>query len=97
MQAFRLIGQEALAIRASKKLKNDELMITSFAPTLLRMELDRVPEWRGDNVLARQVIEDFARYPYLPRLKSPAVLISAIQSGLVLMTWERDSFAYTES
>ncbi|MGW8158423.1 MAG: Swt1 family HEPN domain-containing protein [Desulfoprunum sp.] len=96
-QAFRLTGQDALAVRASKKLKNDELMITSFAPTLLRMELDRIPLWRGNNVPVRQVVEDFARYPYLPRLKSPGVLISAIQSGLVLMTWEKDSFAYAES
>ena len=56
-----------------------------------------MPLWRGDNVAVKQVVEDFARYPYLPRLKSPAVLISAIQSGLVLLTWEKDSFAYAES
>ncbi|MBU1342385.1 MAG: DUF499 domain-containing protein [Proteobacteria bacterium] len=97
-QAFRLTGQDALAVRAGKKLKNDELMIISFAPTLLRMELDRVPLWRGENhVAVRQVVEDFARYPYLPRLKNPAVLISAIQSGLSLITWTKDSFAYAES
>ena len=97
-QAFRLTGQDALAVRASKKMKNDELLITSFAPSLLRMELDRVPLWRGENhVAVKQVVEDFARYPYLPRLKSPAVLISAIQSGLPLMTWVKDSFAYAES
>jgi len=97
-QAFRLTSQDALAVRASKKLKNDELMIMGFAPTLLRMELDRVPLWRGENhVAVRQVVEDFARYPYLPRLKNPAVLISAIQSGLSLITWKKDSFAYAES
>ncbi len=96
-QAFRLTGQDALAVRVSKKLKNDELMITNFAPTLLRMELDRVPLWRGEHVAVKQVVEDFARYPYLPRLKSPAVLIAAIQSGLVLTSWEKDSFAYAES
>ncbi|MBU0466040.1 MAG: DUF499 domain-containing protein [Proteobacteria bacterium] len=97
-QAFRLTGQDALAVRAGKKLKNDELMIISFAPTLLRMELDRVPLWRGENhVSVRQVVEDFARYPYLPRLINPAVLISAIQSGLSLITWTKDSFAYAES
>ena len=96
-QAFRLSGQDALAVRASKKLKNDELMITSFAPTLLRMELDRIPLWRGDNVSVRQVVEDFARYPYLPRLKNPAVLINTINNGTALMTWVKDSFAYAES
>lgn len=32
-----------------------------------------------------------------PWLKNPAVLISAIQSGLSLTTWFKDSFAYAES
>jgi predicted AAA+ superfamily ATPase len=96
-QAFRLTGQDALAIRAGKKLKNDELMIMSFAPTLLRMELDKIPLWRGNHVAVKQVVEDFFRYPYLPRLKNPDVLISAIQSGLSLITWTKDSFAYAES
>lgn len=96
-QAFRLTGQDALAIRAGKKLKNDELMIMSFAPTLLRMELDKIPLWRGNHVAVKQVVEDFFRYPYLPRLKNPDVLISAIQSGLSLITWTKDSFVYAES
>ena len=61
------------------------------------MELDRISLWRGDDVPVRQVVEDFARYPYLPRLKNSAVLISAIQSGLPLFTWFKDSFAYAES
>ena len=97
MQAFRLTGQDALAIRAGKKLKNDELMIISFAPTLLRMELDKIPLWRGNHVAVKQVVDDFFRYPYLPRLKNPDVLISAIQSGLSLIIWTKDSFAYAES
>ena len=29
-QAFRLTGQDALAVSANKKLKNDELMITAM-------------------------------------------------------------------
>jgi hypothetical protein len=37
-----------LAVRASKKLRSDELLVTGFGATRLRMELDRVPLWRGD-------------------------------------------------
>jgi predicted AAA+ superfamily ATPase len=96
-QAFRLSGQDALAVRASKKLKNDELLITSFAASRLRMELDRVPLWRGDNVSIKQVVADFARYLYLPRLQEPSVLVDAIRSGLGLLTWEHDSFAFADS
>ncbi len=96
-QALRLSGQDALAVRASKKLKSDELLITGFAPTRLRMELDRVPLWRTDSVAIKQLVEDFARYLYLPRLKEPAVLLGAVREGLGLLTWEQDSFAYADS
>jgi len=96
-QAIRLSGQDALAVRASKKLRNDELLITSFAATRLRMELDRVPLWRGDHVAIKQLVDDFARYLYLPRLQEPAVLIRAIGEGLGLLTWSRETFAYAES
>lgn len=96
-QVIRLSGQDALAVRASKKLKNDELLITSFAASRLRMELDRVPLWRGGHVAIRQIVEDFARYLYLPRLQCPEVLIEAIRNGLGLLTWEQDTFAYAES
>jgi predicted AAA+ superfamily ATPase len=96
-QASRLLGQDALAVRASKKLKNDELLITGFAATRLRMELDRVPLWRGDHVAIKQLAEDFARYIYLPRLKDASVLVGAIRDGLNLVTWVRDAFAFADS
>jgi predicted AAA+ superfamily ATPase len=96
-QAIRLSGQDALAVRASKKLRSDELLLTGFAATRLRMELDRVPLWRGDHVPIKQLIEDFARYLYLPRLKDSAVLLQSISDGLSLLTWEKDSFAFAES
>ena len=96
-QAIRLTGQEPLAVRASKKLRNDELLIASYAPSCLRMELDRVPLWRGDHVTVKQLAEDFARYLYLPRLKNPEVLLNAVMDGLVLTSWQQDSFAFADS
>ncbi len=84
-------------MRASKKLKNDELLITSFAATRLRMELDRVPLWRGDHVAIKQLVEDFACYLYLPRLKDSSVLLGAIRDGLMLLTWMRDAFGFADS
>lgn len=96
-EAIRLSGQGALAARASKRLRNDELLITRYAPTLLRMELDRVPLWRGEHVEIRQLVEDFAKYLYLPRLSGPAVLLDAISDGVALLSWSTDSFAYADS
>lgn len=96
-QALKLSGADALAERASKKLKPD-FLVSSLAPTILRMELDRVPLWRGGNHVAiRQLVEDFGRYLYLPRLRDGAVLLNAVRSGLSLLTWEKDSFAYADS
>ncbi len=96
-QAIRLTGQDALALRAGKKLRNEELLFTALAGTRLRMELDRVPLWRGDSVSVRQLAEDFARYCYLPRLSAPSVLIHSIRDGAALLTWETDSFAFADS
>jgi hypothetical protein len=84
-------------VRASRKLKAGELLLTSFAGTRLRMELDKIPLWRGDHVSVRQLVEDFARYLYLPRLQSPAVLSKAVQDGCGLLLWSQESFAYADS
>ena len=96
-QAFRLQGQEALALRASRKLKNDELLVSKLAASRLRLELDNVPLWRGDHVSIRQLVEDFARYLYLPRLRNSQVLVEAIHEGIALLSWQQDSFAYADS
>lgn len=98
-QAFRLTGSDELAVRASKKLRGEELLITSFGPTRLRMELDRIPLWRGDareHVAIRQLAEDFAQYLYLPRLKDNEVLLEAIRQGVGLISWEKESFAFAD-
>ncbi len=96
-EALKLSGTDALAVRASKKLRSDEHYLTSFAPSRLQMELDRVPLWRGDHVAVKQLAEDFARYLYLPRLKDSSVLLGAIRDGVSLLTWERDAFALADS
>lgn len=96
-QAFRLSGADALAIRVSKKLKNDELLVTAMAGTRLRMDMDKVPLWRGDHVAIKQLVEDFARYLYLPRVSGPTVVSEAAADGLSLLTWEHETFAYADS
>ena len=95
-QEFRLQGQEWLAERASKKLKNDGLLITSMAGTILRFEIDKVPLWRGNHVGVKQLVDDFAKYLYLPRVKNAQVIIDAIQDGASRLTWEQDTFAYAD-
>jgi predicted AAA+ superfamily ATPase len=91
----RLQGQENLAPRACRKLKPDDLVM-ALGATVLRKHMDDVPLWRGDHVSIRQLIEDFARYVYLPRLRDTDVLLDAIRDGLALLSWDQDSFAYAD-
>ncbi len=95
-QEVRLQGQEALAVRAAKKLKNDGLLITQLGAPSLRLELDRIPLWRGNHVSVKQLAEDFAKYLYLPRLKDAQVLLAAVREGIGLLSWQQDSFAYAD-
>jgi hypothetical protein len=89
--------QEALAVRASRKLENDGLLLTKYAGTTLRLELDKVPLWRGDSVSVKQLADDFAQYLYLPRLRDTEVLLAAVRDGVAALNWERETFAYADS
>src|ERR1035441_9201678 len=95
-QEFRLQGQEWLAERASKKLKNDELLIVSMAGTRMRLEIDQVPLWRGSHVGVKLLVDDFAKYLYLPRVKNAQVILDAIQDRVGRLTWSHDTFAYAD-
>jgi predicted AAA+ superfamily ATPase len=95
--ALKLSGTDALAVRASKKLKADELLIGTLGSTILRKHLDDVPLWRGSHVAVRQLVDDFAKYPYLPRLAAQSTLPAAMRDGVALLTWQSDAFAYAES
>jgi hypothetical protein len=95
-EEMRLQGDEPLATRASKKLKNEGRLITQYGWANLRLELDRIPLWRGDHVTLRQLWDDFAQYLYLPRLRDSEVLLLAVQEGVARMLWESESFAYAE-
>jgi predicted AAA+ superfamily ATPase len=102
-QSIRLTGNGGLAVRASNRLRSDELLLSGLAPTRLRMELDRVPLWRtpgstdSAHVAIKLLVEDFARYLYLPRLKTTEVLYRSIADGVKLLTWAKDSFAFADS
>lgn len=92
----KLSGNDHLAPRASKKMKNDGALVTQLAGTMLRLELDRIPLWKGDHVSVRDLTDWFAQYLYLPRLRSSDVLIEAIRDGAKSLAWSQDGFAYAD-
>ncbi len=96
-KAVRLAGNEALAVRASRRLLNDQALLGTYAGSRVRMDMDRVPLWRGDHVAIRQLLDDYAKYPYLERLRDSQVLLAAVSSGVAQLTWRTDGFAYADS
>jgi hypothetical protein len=94
LDAYRLQGSDALAVRASRRLINDELLITEFSGVRLRMEMDNRGLWpEGNHLGVKQLWDYFARYPYLARLRDAEVLRQAIAQGVSDADWV-DYFAY---
>ena len=98
-QELRLQGDDGLALRASKRLRHEDMLVTELAGVMLRRELDRIPLWSPDpgSLSIRLLLDYFAQYLYLPRLKNANVLRDAIADGLNLATWEQDSFAFADN
>ncbi len=93
----RITGHEPLAEKASRKLVSAGQLAAEMAPIALRCELDRVPLWQGDHVNVKDLAEYFARYLYLPRIKSQEVLLNSIEQNYsnLLLSFE-DSFFYAQ-
>lgn len=88
---------DPLAVRVSKRLRGDEGLITEYSGARLRMDLDRVPLWRGDHVGLRQLWSDYSQYLYLPRLRDSGVLLGAVRDGVASLTWNPETFAYAST
>src|ERR1039457_4982109 len=67
-----------------------------MAGAVLRFEIDQVPLWRGNHVGVKLLVDDFAKYLYLPRVKNAQVILDAIQDGVGRLTWSQDTFAYAD-
>jgi hypothetical protein len=63
--------------------------------TNLHIELDKIPLWRGNQVGIKQLVEDFTKYLYMPRLKDTLVLLATVPSGIGLL-WRQESFLYAD-
>lgn len=96
IEVIRVQPSNGLAHSICMRLKRDGLLNTVYSGITLKLELDRIPLWRGDHVSLEQLAEDFARYQYLPRLVKPELIIGAVEQGVSLTTWMSDSFAYAE-
>ncbi len=75
-------GDKSPIMRAGDWVKQNELLISKWAPALLLMELDNLL-WRDKNeIQIRQLWDYLTRYCYLPRLRDYSVLEQSIREGL---------------
>jgi uncharacterized protein len=82
MQPHKIAGEDAFYLRAARKLKQSEFVITQWSPDILRSELDKYL-WRDQPHLGlKQLWEYLATYVYLPRLRDQQVLVEAIHAGV---------------
>lgn len=96
-EMVRVTGSDPLAERVSKKLVAEESLIPAYSGTRLRLDIDRVPLWRGDHMQVSQLWDDYTQYLYLPRLARRSVLDHAIDDGVSSMSWSTDTFAYADT
>ena len=75
-------GGESIVAKMARKLLSDEAAIQTWAPALLKMELDRVLWRESDHIQIKQLWEYLCSYCYLPRLSGYSVLEDAIRRGL---------------
>jgi hypothetical protein len=88
----RLQGSDGLALRASKKLVQDEALLTKLGPARLKLVLDGALWPSANHIGTRQLWEYLASYLYLPRLRDVRVLEETIRAGIGQLVC--DHFAY---
>lgn len=90
---IKIPGNEDYSIKATKKLKSSELLISQWSPALLKMELDKWI-WKNEpHVNVKKLWNYLTSYPYLTRLRDENVLINTIQEGLK----SNDFFGYANA
>ena len=90
-------GTESPAERVARKLISEEGLVPAYSGPRLRLDIDRVPLWRGDHVSVAQLWEDVTQYLYLPRLRDRSVLEEAVRDGVASLAWRADGFAYADA
>lgn len=75
-------GTDSIVTKAAGKMIQQELLITKWAPALLKMVLDDVLWKDSECIQIKKLWEYLCTYCYLPRLARYSVLEDAIQNGV---------------
>jgi len=97
MNPIRLQSSSGLAQRAFQRLEREGQITSQWAGAVLRLEMDKIPLWRGESeVEIRVLLDDFACYLYLTRVVNEQVIIDAIVQGINNSRWDLETFAYAD-
>lgn len=89
----KLNGADSIVSKAATKMKQNEQIITKWAPALLKMELDNLLWKDKAHIQIKELWDYLTTYCYLPRLANFSVLESAVREGVA----EKESFALASS
>ena len=96
-QTSRAAGEDSIAGRASRKLRSEEKLISTYSGVRVRMDIDSARLWsdRGDLGVG-ELWATYSRFCHMPRLGSFEVLAQALSSGVADLDWEQTTFAYAD-
>ncbi len=93
-EEYRLQGKDSPILQASRKLVNEEHLITTYAAARLTLEILNDYVWKNANHIDLKTLWKYlTNYLYLPRLKDERVLQDAIADGVGNLLWN-ENFAY---
>ena len=93
-EEYRLQGKDSPILQASRKLVNEEHLITTYAAARLTLEILNDYVWKNANHIDLKTLWKYlTNYLYLPRLKDEQVLSNAIADGVGNLLWN-ENFAY---
>ena len=78
----KLVGTEPIVAKSAAKMIQNDQIITKWAPTLLKMELDNLLWKDDDSIQVKKLWEYLTTYCYLPRLANFSVLEATIRAGV---------------
>ena len=94
-EEVRVTGNDSLAKRTGAKLVLDEALLPNIGGVRLRMTLDRFLWTERNHVTVGELCEWFARYLYLPRVKSRETVVEAVRDGATAL-FSADTFGTAE-
>lgn len=93
-EEYRLQGKDSPILQASRKLIQEERLITTYAAPRLTLEILNDYVWKNSNHIDLKTLWKYlSNYLYLPRLKNEQVLLNAIADGVGNLLWNQN-FAY---